>query len=195
MKKPSAFKVLDLLTFGLPAAGVSTLAAWTSTLDVSGQAKAITWACAAGFVFIYAMLVYSRHRALKRFTWLPKHGLMVDKDQWGGYLSGMDDVVEKVADQWSKAEGYDGLKIIHGNVIWIHFRPGPITRVRGQDVKPVAGYVIPRGYDMVVGYTGRGQPLERTAFEHELGHLVQGHATGSWDEAEHHERSKRRGLP
>lgn len=195
MEKPTAFKVLDLLTFGLPAVLVVALAAWVSATDASGEAKALMWTTAAGFALVYGLLVLRRHQALKPFVWMPRHGFMVSKGEWLGGLSEMDEIVERTADQWKKAERYEGLRIIHDNVVWVHFKPAPITRVRGRDVPPVAGYVVARGFDMVVGYEDPGHPLEKTAFARELGCLIQGHSTGSWDETEHRERAKHYNLP
>lgn len=195
MKKPSAFKFFDLLTFGIPTACVFALAFHVARSDVSTESKALMWACAFSFLSIYALLVFWRYRSLNKFIWYPKHGFMVNVDEWAGDRSGMDLLIERTANSWKEAENYPSLKIIHKNVIWVHFKPGPITRVRNQIIKPVAGYVIARGFDMVVGYLERGQSLDRTAFEHELGHLIQGHATDSWDEAEHHARAKRHGIP
>ena len=60
------FQVLDLLTFGLPAAGVTALAVWLSLSYGGWEAKAVTWACAAGFALIYGLVVYHRWRASRR---------------------------------------------------------------------------------------------------------------------------------
>jgi hypothetical protein len=47
---------------------------------------------------------------------------------------------------------------------------------------------------MAVDFDDPNQPFERTAFEHELGHVIHGFATGTWDLAEHHDFMKKKGL-
>lgn len=195
MKKPSVFRIDDLLSFGLISVAAISVAIFLQPTNAGAEAKALVWVVSLVFLGIYVRVVHLRAMSLKNFEWFPKFGIMVDKDEWEGDIAGLDDLVKSVAEKWEKTLGYDSFKILQDEVVWVYFKPEPITRIRNKIVSPKSGYMVARGYDLVIGYKEKNSALESTAFAHELGHLIQGHATGEWDETTHHERAKTHGLP
>jgi hypothetical protein len=197
-KKPHWFRWIDALTFGLIAVLSLVVAIYFHKYSVDGTPKQAiygTYVTSAAFFAIYIMFVRARKKSLDKFKWFSKYGFMLNPDGWNGDSSGLDDLVKEMIDVWSKVESYKPEEIISKNIIWVHFQPGPITRVRGIKVKPIAGYTIPNGYDMIVGYKEKNVPLKETAFQHELNHLIIGHSTKDWDETKHHEIMKLNNVP
>lgn len=198
--KPSYFKLWDAVTFGGPPIIVAGLTIYSMVHGAEGPKGwlALMWTVVAVMAFIYVRLVMARKKYLDRFTFIggPKYGFLVD---FGDYKpenpeKNIPDLTTHTIAGWSKL--FPGAEsIITKDYIWVWFQPGPITRIRGVEVKPVAGYTVVRGRDLVVGYREPNQLIGTTAFQHELGHLIQGVATGDWDEAKHHDRAKRNGLP
>lgn len=195
MKKPSAFQILDFLSFGLVAIFSIAAAVFVISSDVVIEAKLLTSLCALVFLGIYLRIIHLRHLSLSKFEWFPQFGFMVDKDVWSGSLDGMDEIIRSTVEGWKKAEGYDAYGVVEDKVVWVFFKPAPITRIRNRIVDPKNGYTVARGYDLVIGFKETDKTLQTTSFAHELGHLIQGHATGNWDEATHHERAKKHNLP
>lgn len=62
----SPFRLLDFLTFGLPAVGVTAVAVWVTAGAEGWEPKAVTWACAAGFALIYGLVVFFRWKASRK---------------------------------------------------------------------------------------------------------------------------------
>lgn len=203
MEKPSWFKITDFILFAgtaVPAAIMTIYLMYADNVETQGSRAewiGLCWAIVAVFILICARFIQVRKKELDRYIWYGKYGFMIE---WLEYNPPKEDdeaefnrLVEKTIKGWSeyypKAEN-----IVKNNVIWVCFKPGPITHVRGTTNKKVAGYTMAEGHKLVVGFREKDQALERTAFEHELGHLIQGHATGDWNENTHHERSKEYGL-
>lgn len=197
-KPPHWFKLLDLATFGSLPVISAAVTIWAHVAEATGPKgwQALMWVVTAVMLGIYIRVVLLRRSFLKRFTFFGgKYGIMVEAGEYKTVIEQnmISAETDRTIEGWKKIFS-NAEEIARKDYLWVWFEPGPITRDRGSKVK-VNGYTIARGRDMIVGYRAEDQPLERTAYAHELGHVIQGHATGDWTESTHHKRSKDNKLP
>lgn len=144
------------------------------------------------FLGMWLGLLWRDKRKHDRYTYIEgdTFGIMVDPGGYGldqGRLIGetLDSIV-----QWSRVFPSSKIvKLFDGLILWVVFKKEPLllNRVR------VAGYSMPKA-KIFVSYKESSQPLRKTAYQHELGHVIQGNVTGSWNQGEHHQRAKDVGL-
>jgi hypothetical protein len=201
-KMPSTLQFGDFIAFGL--GGVVCIGLLIYGLIVGfesssvGQAPFILAATAAGFLLVYWNVIKIRKNNLKDFVLLggPEYGFLVNA---GGYpsnkLSELKTIVNDTVKAWEKVAVDDPAfspeaiaNALNADYIWVWFKPGDIHPLFKPAAK-LAGYTIHR--KMVVGYRSEDTSLIRTAFVHELGHIIQGTITGVWDNDIHHARSKK----
>lgn len=204
-KLPSVYRWWDFLSWGLNGVytfgfliyglmhGVhgssSAVAQWPYLMSVTGLA----------FFFIYWRVIVIRQREIAGFILIgtPRYGFAVN---FGLFPSaGLDQlipsIVMRLASKWGGVpESQFSLRTVDAaltkDLIWVWFKPGDVDLP--HTASKVAGYTVYR--QMVVGYK-KGATIEQTSFEHELGHVIQGEVTNVWDQAIHHARSKKYGLP
>lgn len=201
-KKPGIWHVSDFVAFGL--CGVICLAflVYGLTVGFTGQSSAVKQApyilavTAAGFFFVYWQVIRGRIKDLKGFVLVgnPEYGFMVNMGEYTppDGLGELKDLVAETAEAWTKA--FDKQEIqeaLNRGYIWVWFKQGDLDLPFNLPGK-VAGYTIYRR--MVVGYPTPTTPIRRTAFVHELGHVIQGTVTGDWRQEIHHARSKKLGI-
>jgi hypothetical protein len=58
----------------------------------------------------------------------------------------------------------------------------------------VNGFTVAASHVMAIDYDTPTDAFEKTAFEHELGHVIRGFATSNWDQVEHHAFMKQHDL-
>ena len=203
MKKPSWFRWLDLLFPGSlwVVSGVLTVLTFRYGTTLEGEPltlgpKLMMIGLTLAFLGIYLVLLYLRKKALDKFVFIDArgYGLMVHTGGWKEFdRVEFKEVTDATFVAWGEVLGVQVTKLYlnSDNIYWAWFEPGPIETPTKQKV---AGYTIPRSNRVHVGYKTPDQPLTKTAYEHELGHIIQGWVTGSWDETEHHERAKKYGL-
>lgn len=147
---------------------------------------------------IYLRVLFARKSGLAEFKYVkgPNFAFMVHP---GDYKSALDEqevirLAEQAFQDWSKLFSSKEIEnFVDDALFWVWFKPHPLKQVRGQPVK-AAGATIPGTRKMVVSFKDPNQELDATSFRHELGHVIQGGLTGSWNEAEHHSRSKGLGI-
>jgi len=206
-KKPSAFRWDDLLSFGgvtLLSTSVTifiTTMAGLGKIEIEGASPwmgvALCWTVALSMAGIYGALVRARAQELKPFIWVAhpagRYAFMIHPGDYDIDLTELHDEVLTTVNGW-EALYPEAWQSLRKDVVWVWFKPWPIENLFGRSVK-VAGVTVSGTHKMLVGFKEKNQPLKRTAFAHELGHIIQGFQTGDWRQDVHHARSKELGLP
>lgn len=210
-KKPHWFRLADILMPG-SLTFLSLLATiWVFSLDrlesatgeslpsgifgVHGLMVAVT----LGFAVVYLRLLYARWSDLKPFRYIkgPGYGVMLHSGGYEGPITD-DDVIrefEGALAGWGRVLSLARvISMANQSVFWVWFRPTLTHPRMGESVK-IAGHTVAGAKKIVVIYKDPKTPLRDTALRHEIGHVIQGHITGSWDQAEHHLRSSEHKLP
>ncbi len=194
MTRPSPFKILDALTFGLLSVAMTGLAIYVQTTPQTTQAYALTWTVAAAFWAIYVGLIYVRARFIAKFPIMLTGGIMVNPENYLTAAAVLDREVQRTLKLYENVGFSDAINLISKSTTWLTFRPGPFPHPQNYKVK-VAGFITAGGEGGQIGYTSPDQPIEQTAFAHELGHIILGRAWKDWDMARHHAFMKEHGLP
>jgi hypothetical protein len=180
--------------------GALAITLWGETENI-GAAIALSWVVAAAAWGIYGFVVYCRWKYIKKFDVELEHGIMVARN---GYLVSSLELaaeLDRFVGLWEKHMRVR--KRLEEDRIWVVFHPGVIEN-KGKYEK-VAGFVTVGGNVAHVAYFKRikdgvyvkdpGVSIERTAFAHELGHIVMAREWGDWDQERHHAFTKAEGLP
>ncbi len=198
MKKPSWFTLLDVLSFGIPLAGIVGVTIYGTVVGFEGagakQGAALLWTVAAVWAAIWARVCWLRKKSLDEFTWYPTYGFMVHGN---GYTLPpevkLDGAVAETIAAWSLYH-QNAKTIVMSDVNWVFF----VKDLNENDKNPthtkVNGFTFARSHSMTVSFNNPVDPFEQTSFEHELGHVIRGFATGNWDMAEHHLFAASHGL-
>lgn len=197
MKKPSVFVLKDFLLPG-SLSGASLMIGIVLGILSSLQGAAIMTCIALLFAGIYIRSLIERVLELRKYEYIPSeyYALMVN---YGGYTGSSDEEMILYTNKTLKSWGdvflpgdvQNAIKNI--GIIWVEFKEMPIPHP-SEKGSLVAGYATTKKDKMivVVGFKFKNQELVRTAFEHEVGHIIQAKVTGSWDS--HHERSRFYGV-
>lgn len=209
-KLPPVWRLGDFIAFGLGGVACigfliyGLIVGFHGTESAVKQAPFLLAATAAGFLFVYWRVIKIRMDDIKGFVLVggPEYGFLVNLGDYNPSdgLADLKNIVEDTAKGWGTKLTADEpaftpvavANALNMDYIWVWFKPGDVHPAFKPAVK-LAGYTIYR--KMVVGYKSKTISLEHTAFAHELGHVIQGTITGIWDEATHHARSKKYGLP
>ena len=191
----------DTLTFGLAiplALAIVIYFQINANPDTPSQAWYICYAVVAGFAFIYIRLVQARKKALDKFEWIAaldgKYGFLVDWENYKGEAAKILPAAEKVIQAWEEAEpDWPVRKVVQERPIRVWFKKELDERPH-RGVPKSEGATVSNTHWILVDYDTPTDMLRRTAFDHELGHLIQGHCTNDWDEDTHHKRSKSHNL-
>lgn len=204
-KLPPVLRWWDFLTFGMNGVYTFGFLIYGLVHGVQGTSSAVAqWpylmtATGLAFFFIYWRVILIRKKEIAGFVLIgaPKYGFAIN---FGMFPSqGLDQlipsIVTRLEGKWADVpESPFSLSTVDAaltsDLIWVWFKPGDVDLP--HTASKVAGYTVYR--QMVVGYK-EGATLEQTAFEHELGHVIQGSVTNVWDQSIHHARSKKYGLP
>lgn len=197
-KKPSWFRILDLFTIGLGAIAslFSLVYVGINKIQTPHATEGVFLlnTVALAFLGIYVAYLLQRRAWLKEFTWIPEYGLMVHLGGYKGAISA-DFVVETklLLDAWERFIPLAKYRFL-ADVTWVFFEQDLDTKGSSLTGRKVKGFVI-SGTRLVCVDFDQFEPLSRTAFTHELGHIIYGLSTNKWDEAEHHAFTSERGLP
>ena len=196
MNKPSWFQPLYLIPVFVTTA-ISTYALIHGfEAQHHTQATALLVLVPMLTLVAVALTMWKRKKYIDSFTWFPTYGFMVDNEK-GGYLlpaeQEFDLFVSSVVHSWEPFHPAAEL-LMKSRVKWLYFR-------KGMDEKPiraswglVEGIVVQGGSVLYVDYDTKLDPIQKTALAHELGHVIHGLATGSWDVEEHHSFMKKNHL-
>lgn len=199
MKKPAWFRPLDFIT--IAGGGVVSLGllAYALLHGVEGKhaTEGLVLLAVVGLCFIGMWIVFAlqRRKWLSQFVWYPKYGFMVSP---GGYMlsnisSALNLLIKRTIDGWAPYHP-NAEAIVRARVNWVWFDKTLNETPHELTGKLCKGFAIGNTNSFVVDYDTGTEILEHTAFEHELGHIIHGNATGQWDQAEHHKFAADHGL-
>lgn len=198
---PTTFRFLDFLYHGIPALLLIALAAYVQTTPQSTEAYALMWTLAALFVGVYALVLYWRHSWLNSFDFVTKHGLVVKLNGYETTRIEIEEETERLIAQYED-QGFPARKMLAPDRrmldvahTYVHFQHGYMDHPNpAERPAKVAGWVRAGGHLVAVSYLTRQQPVAKTAFAHELGHIVLGRFNGLWGDDSHHKIMQIRGL-
>lgn len=197
MKKPSWFRLLDLITFGfggLLTVGLTIYAMLNHATGPAGWQYAC-WATAATFFAIYGVVVWQRKKWLDSFVWYPTFGFMVQCENWKPYNSvNFDSAVLTVIEQWSNFYP-NAESIVLSDINWVWFKKGLNETTMNPVHQTVKGFTLAGTHVMNVDYDTPEDALSKTAFAHKLGHVIYGNATGDWNQESAQAFMAAHGLP
>jgi hypothetical protein len=193
MKKPNIFRFIDAISFGMLAAIATSLAIYvhlTSKTDpIPAQAYALLWVVAGSFWLIYGLLIYTRYKSIKQIRYVTRHGLLVCPGQFEVLQTDIENETALTITSWTTATGWEGCRdAIESKPIYVFFKTFPVKTHWRSGL--FAGYTI--GQTIVVGFKPE---IAKTAFAHELGHLIHKKWKGYWSEKECHNFMQEKKLP
>jgi hypothetical protein len=187
MKKPSWFRLIDFLSIaglGILSGGITIYAMTQHATGPKGW-QALCWVVTGTFLAIWARFAYARKQWLDTFRWYPKHGFMVQYEQLTPYTDAvLDATIEHAIAAWTPY--FPAQKMIEAEVTWVWFKKGLDETALNPAHKKVNGVTLYGSHLIEVDYDTFADDIDKTAFEHELGHVIMGNATGQWDNDTHH---------
>lgn len=199
MKKPSWFRIADLLILVGTAVIVAGLAAYGAIVGVQGnnalQGLILMFVVAFAFVAIWAKSAYDRKKWLDTFIWYPTYGFMVHAENgWQPPTSeAFDALVKATLDAWTPLIK-NSEQALMSDVKWVTFRKNLDETTINPAKRKVNGLTLAGSHTFGVDIDSPSDPIETTAFAHELGHVIMGNATNNWNEADHHRFMKEHKL-
>lgn len=198
LKKPSWFRLIDLLTiagFGVP---IIALGIYALLVGASGPAPVqgiiLTFVVGFGFIAIWARFALARKQWLDKFRWYQTYGIMVETGDWTAPSDfELDALVKKTVEKWQSFFS-NSQDVLMKEVKWAYFKKDLDETTLNPAHQKVKGVTIAGGYAFEVDFDAPGDAIENTAFAHELGHVIMGHATGNWNQAYHHEFMAKNGF-
>lgn len=194
MNKPSWFQPLDLIPL-LFAAGCAIFAfAHGFESEHQTQASVLLVLVPSLIWLIWGYGMWRRKKFLDSCVWYPTYRIMLQPEGWlPPTEQELDAFVASVVRAWiphhAAAE-----RLLKGRVKWVYMK-------KGLDEKPInpnwglaKGITVAGGSVIYVDYNSKLDTIERTALVHELGHIIMGLSTGSWNQAEHHAFTKKNHL-
>lgn len=144
------------------------------------------------FFAVYGVLLRARKKVLEGFTWVETKfcGLMVTYGEYKLDINELREVTETTFARWATVVPKAAKVAEEGIVIWVVFKFD-----KADVPRKVAGYTIAATRQVVVVPTITTQPLMKTAYAHELGHIIQAEAELGGNEAEQHKRARDLKLP
>lgn len=190
MKKPHWFNPMDFLALSVCALGGIAILIYALINGVQGpgskEGLALLVLVDVCFVLFWGIHARDRKHWLDTFRWIPEYNLMV---QANGYLlpadSEINGVVRAVIHSWMPFHP-NAEDILRAEVNWIHFQKDLNETPMNPSLKKLNGFTVAGTHVVYVDFDNKLDALQRTSFAHELGHIIHGVATGSWDEGEHH---------
>lgn len=189
MRTPSIFKPFDALSMLLPClvgvlATVLTLVYTTST-----EAKVLTAVVTLCFIGISARTLQLRYAFIASYPLHLDCNVYVRLNGYKGTKESLNKEIARLISLYTM-HFVNASTLLSQEPVWVEFLPDVIT----LNTRRVAGYAT--GDTVKVSYYRRLEdgtttawaeaPVERTAFAHELAHVIIGRETGGWDNSTHH---------
>ncbi len=198
--KPNWLRPLDILTFGGLTLVAVVVAAYSSLATITTphvrEGLTLLWVVALSFAGIWGRLTWLRKKELDQFTWFPKHGFMVNS---GGYLLPTQEVFDKSVEVtiagWEKHFTQASRIVDDGEVIWVWMSKELSENANNLIGRTAKGFTFSATRTMIVDYDLPDEDWDKTAFKHELGHIIMGEATRDWNQDTHHAFAAANGLP
>ena len=201
MNKPSWLQPLDLIPLLIPVSAAVGAFLHGYEAENHTQAGVMLVAVPVLMCLLWGRVMYGRKKFLDSCTWLPTYGFMVVPDTRAKpeerFLlpaeQEFDAVVANTVRSWTPFHPAAD-RLMRNSVKWLTFRKDLNEVPINPKVGLVKGLTAGWGTVIFVDFDNRLEPLERTAFEHELGHVIHGLATGGWDQEEHHAFARKNHL-
>lgn len=196
-KKPSWFRIYDLLTIGLGAIASIFCLIYVYLHKIktpyANEGIALLSVVALTFLGIYLVYLLQRRSWLNEFTWLPEYGLMVHLGEYrGANKSDLRTETERTINAWAHGIVFAKHYLLL-DVTWIFFERGLNTSANLLTGRKTKGFVI-SGTRLAYVDFDYDEPLNKTAYSHELGHIIYGNSSKLWDEKAHHEYMSKHNL-
>ena len=197
--RPGPWRLEDALTFGGVSGLVTAVAVYAQVMGSDGPASGQTllWVVSAAFWAIYGVLVWARWRFIASFDLVLPNGMMVRTNGYKAPLVEFEKELEGVKTLWSPHIPR-AAELLRQSRVWVNFEAKKL-KLSGfvqETPKLFAGLTSMGGESMRLTYfEDPVLPLSKTAFSHELGHIILGRSTGSWDNTTHHAFMKEHSLP
>lgn len=202
MKYPSPWKLIDFLSFGLFATVPTIIALIFSfsgpLVDSTGANVTVPglltiWGVVVLSWFVYFTLVYNRYLFNKRFSIKTKYNVMVNPNGYHITTRNVEEAIESMIEKFSHSP-IDAKKHLEKDFIWVYFDPYLIGEKYGEP-KKLWGFVKVGGNMAWVSYAKSvkedvpdpKKPIEKTAFIHEISHIILHRAIGTKNEKTHHD--------
>lgn len=201
-KKPSWLTLLDFLTIAGPGIAVFGILIYFLIHGAVGPKgwQYLMALVGLSFIGIWLRIALSRRSYLAEFRWYPSYGIMAHPGdpKVGLYTLPDDDTVnnavrETVA-RWALYYGKKAAEAAASDVIWVFFKKDLDENTLNRARAKVNGLTFARSHTMEVDFDTPSDPLEKTAFEHELGHIIFGFSTDNWDQQAEHDFARGHGI-
>lgn len=196
--RPGPWNWKDAFSFGGVSVVATALALYAQVKGVEGPSSAYTllWVVAGTFWFIYGVLVWSRWRFINRYDLVLPNGTMVRTNGYKATLVEFERELERISLLWVPFF-LTAPELLKMNRIWVSFEPKVLKQPFSRETpKTFAGLTSMGGESVRLTYfENPNLPLQKTAFAHEMGHIILGRATKKWDNDEHHTYMKEHKLP
>lgn len=199
MNKPVVFKFLDALYFAFPGVALIILGVYLAVKNTEGAL--LTGVVGLCFFGIWVSVLWSRKKLIDSYPIVTKYNVLIKHNGYHITRLEAEDAIKKLLALY-QLHWLDAKEALTSEYTWVEFVPGTIE-IKGIG-KPmlVAGFVRAGGRTVKVGFFDSKTkkpdstvPLERTAFAHELGHIILGSVLNNWNESLHHSTTKEKGLP
>lgn len=190
--------MFDLLTIALGGFVAAATLIYLAVVGVDGpgakQGVALLAVVGLAFFAFWGIFAYNRKKWLDSFDWFPNYNLMI---QSNGYSlpagDEIDGVVLRTIQAWKPFHARAG-ELLCSDINWVYFRKDLNETALNPTKKKVNGFTVAGSHVIEVDFNNKLDSLEKTAFAHELGHVIHGLATGGWDQEEHHRFMNEHGL-
>ena len=198
-KRPSPWNLWDALTFGAIAALVTCVAIYAQVNGIEGHPRAYVhmWVVTAAFWSVYLLLVRARSKFIESYDLVLSTGMMVQTNGYKISRTEFETELRRVCSLWfphyPRAQEF-----LEQSRIWVRFESKILEKRAFSRSTPrtFAGLTSMGGESIRLTYFEDPlKQLEQTAFAHELGHVILGRATNSWDNDQHHKFMQERKLP
>ncbi len=172
VERPKVVRPFDLATFTAAAAVLTALAIGAQIYPQETEAvrtvgRTIAWVAAVVAWAANAWYYSMRYRFVRSIAFVTRHGLLVRPEGFSVSRADVEAETERFVETWTAATGDEILPRRAISGVLVTFAPFPFQS-HGTDGL-VSGLAWPSKAAIAVGYPG---DLERSAFAHELGHVV-----------------------
>lgn len=197
--KKSVFRLIDLVSFGIPALIATVGSIWMAISGFESEASpaevlGLMFTVSAAMWGIYGLLLFWRWKFIQSIDFVTKHGWNVVTDGLNVTKEEIEAEVDRTLSLWKEKSGLsdeimkEAVEEINSD--WMLFcKPDKIQHMR---LGKLAGYVT--GKNIVVGFIG-AREIEKTALAHETGHIIHKAYVGAFDNKMCHRFMNNKGLP
>ena len=188
------FRWKDFLTFGLLGLA-STIASIYVTTNLStetpnrAEAIGLMWVVTVLFWLGYIAILVMRNKFLNSITFTTAHNIYVIAGDFKVNKSDIEKETSETIIKWKTATNWYGCERSARQGLYLFIKPYPVQA--HASLGKVAGYTV--GKHMIIGYKPE-EHISKTAYAHELGHVIHREWTGEINEKAAHDFMKNNKL-